>query len=324
MLRHAVAGCCLGAALLLSAIPAAAQTSYPNRPVTLVVPLSAGGTADILARIVAEKLRDVLGQPVVVENRPGGAGGMVGTESVVKAGPDGYTLLWAPQLTFSVAHILYPKLSFDPRALEPISVIATYPAILLGRPDLPANNAAELLDYARANPGRINYGSQGNGQIGHLTSELLMHLGKVKLVHVPFRGSAPALTALLASQIDILPDVMPAAKPHIEGGRIKLLAVASRDRLKTFPNVQTIGEVLPGFQSDTWMALAAPPGTPKEVIEKLSDAVARIFRMPELRARIAGLDVEPLGSTPAQMRDLIRQSAERWMPIIQAAKIAIE
>jgi tripartite-type tricarboxylate transporter receptor subunit TctC len=324
MLRHGVAGCCLGAALLLSTGPAAAQTSYPNRPVTLVVPLSAGGTADILARIVAEKLRDVLGQPVVVENRPGGAGGMVGTESVVKAGPDGYTLLWAPQLTFSVAHILYPKLSFDPRALEPISVIATYPAILLGRPDLPANNAAELLAYARANPGKINYGSQGNGQIGHLTSELLMHMAKVKLVHVPFRGSAPALTALLAGQIDILPDLMPASKPHIEGGKIKLLAVASRDRLKTFPNVHTVGEVLPGFQSDTWMALAAPPGTPKEVIDKLSDAVARIFRMPELRARIAGLDVEPLGSTPAQMRELVRQSAERWLPVIEAAKIAIE
>ena len=324
MLRHALAGCCLGAALLLSTGPAAAQTSYPSRPVTLVVPLSAGGTADILARIVAEKLRDVLGQPVIVENRPGGAGGMVGTESVVKAGPDGYTLLWAPQLTFSVAHLLYPKLSFDPRALEPISVIATYPAILLGRPDLPANNAAELLAYARANPGKINYGSQGNGQIGHLTSELLMHLGKVKLVHVPFRGSAPALTALLAGQIDILPDLMPASKPHIEGGKIKLLAVASRDRLKTFPNVQTVGEVLPGFQSDTWMALAAPPGTPKEVIDKLSDAVARIFRMPELRARIAGLDVEPLGSTPAQMRELVRQSAERWLPVIEAAKIAIE
>ena len=324
MFRHAVAGCCLGAALLMPASPAPAQTSYPNRAVTIVVPLSAGGTADILARIVAEKLRDVLGQPVIVENRPGGAGGMVGTESVVKAGPDGYTLLWAPQLTFSIAHLLYTKLSFDPRALEPISVIATYPAILLGRPDLPANNTAELLAYARANPGKINYGSQGNGQIGHLTSELLMHMAKVKLVHVPFRGSAPALTALLAGQIDILPDLMPASKPHIEGGKIKLLAVASRDRLKTFPNVQTVGEVLPGFQSDTWMALAAPPGTPKEVVDKLSDAVARIFRMPELRARIAALDVEPLGSTPAQMRELVRQSAERWLPVIQAAKIAIE
>ena len=301
MFRHALAG---GLILLGSVFaPAHAQSTYPNRAVTLVVPLSAGGTADILARIVAEKLRDVLGQPVIVENRPGGAGGMVGTESVIKAGPDGYTLLWAPQLTFSIAHLLYTKLSFDPRALEPISVIATYPAILLGRPDLPANNTAELLAYARANPGRINYGSQGNGQIGHLTAALLMHLGDVKLVHVPFRGSAPALTALLAGQIDILADLMPASKPHIEGGKIKLLGVASRERLKSFPDVQAIGEVLPGFESDTWMAMAAPPGTPKEVINKLADAVGKVFRMPDVRARIAALQVEPLGSSPAQMRE---------------------
>ena len=322
MFRHALAG---GLILLGSTFaPAHAQSTYPNRAVTLVVPLSAGGTADILARIVAEKLREVLGQPVIVENRPGGAGGMVGTESVVKAGPDGYTLLWAPQLTFSIAHLLYTKLSFDPRALEPISVIATYPASLLGRPDLPANNTAELLAYARANPGRINYGSQGNGQIGHLTAALLMHLGNVKLVHVPFRGSAPALTALLAGQIDILADLMPASKPHIEGGKIKLLGVASRERLKSFPDVQAIGEVLPGFESDTWMAMAAPPGTSKDVINKLADAVGQVFRMPDVRARIAALQVEPLGSSPAQMRDLIRISAERWTPVIQATKITIE
>jgi tripartite-type tricarboxylate transporter receptor subunit TctC len=266
----------------------------------------------------------VLEQPVIVENRPGGAGGLVGTESVVKSAPDGYTLLWAPQLTFSIAHRLYPKLSFDPRALEPVSVIATYPAILLGRPDLPANNTAELLAHARANPGQINYGSQGKGQIGHLTAELLMYMGKIQMVHVPFRGSAPALTALLASQIDILADVMPASKPHIESGKLKLLGVASRERLKAFPNAPTIGEVLPGFVSDTWMALAAPPGTPKEIVNKLSGAVGQILRMPDVRGRIIALEVEPFGSTPEQMRELIRQSAERWTPVIEAAKITIE
>jgi tripartite-type tricarboxylate transporter receptor subunit TctC len=323
MFRHALVGFC--AVLLTSALaPAQAQTAYPNRNITLVVPLPAGGTADILARIVAEKMRDVLGQAVIVENRPGGAGGLVGTESVFKATPDGYTLLCAPQLTFSIAHKLFTKLSFDPRALEPVSVLATYPAILLGRPDLPANNAAELLAYARANPGKINYGSQGKGQIGHLTAELLMYMGKVQLVHIPFRGSAPALTALLASQIDILADIMPASKPHIESGRLKLLAVASRERLKAFPNVQTIGEVLPGFQSDTWMAIAAPPGTPKEIVDKVSDAIGQVFRMPEVKARITGLQIEPLGSTPDQMRELIRQSAQRWTPVIEAAKITID
>jgi tripartite-type tricarboxylate transporter receptor subunit TctC len=322
MYRQAVVG---GLILLASAVaPAQAQTAYPNRAVTLVVPLPAGGTADILARIAAEKMRDMLGQPVVVENRPGGAGGLVGAESVFKAPPDGYTLLCAPQLTFSIAPLLYTKLAFDPRAFEPVSVLATYPAILLGRADLPANNTAELLAYARANPGKVNYGSQGKGQIGHLTAELLMYMGKVELVHIPFRGSAPAITALLAGQIDILPDIMPATKPHIEAGKMKLLGVASRERLKAFPNVQAIGEVLPGFESDTWMAIAAPPGTPKDIVNKVSDAIGQAFRMPDVRARIAALEVEPFGSTPEQMREVIRQSAERWTPVIKAAKITIE
>jgi tripartite-type tricarboxylate transporter receptor subunit TctC len=322
MFRHALVG---GLILLASAAaPAPAQSTYPTRAVMLVVPLPAGGTADILARIVAEKLRDVLGQPVIVENRPGGAGGLVGAESVFKAAPDGYTLLCAPQLTFSIARLLYTKLPFDPGAFEPVSVLATYPAILLGRADLPANNTAELIAYARANPGKVNYGSQGKGQIGHLTAELLMHMGKVQLVHIPFRGSAPAITALLAGQIDILPDIMPATKPHIEGGKVKLLGVASRERLNAFPNVPTIREVLPGFQSDTWMAIGAPPGTPKEIVNKVSGGIGQVFRTPEVRARIAALEIEPLGSSPAQMRELIRQSAERWTPVIQAAKITIE
>jgi tripartite-type tricarboxylate transporter receptor subunit TctC len=322
--RQTLVGFCVGAAVLISAGSAPAQTTYPNRNVTLVVPLPAGGTADILARIVAEKLRDVLGQPVIVENRPGGAGGMVGTESVFKSAPDGYTLLCAPQLTFSIARLLYTRLSFEPGAFEAVSVLATYPAILLGRADLPANNTAELIAYARANPGRINYGSQGKGQIGHLTAELLMHMGKIQLVHIPYRGSAPAITALLAGQIDILPDIMPATKPHIEAGKLKLLGVASAERLKAFPHVATIAEVLPGFQSDTWMAVAAPPGTPKDIVKKLSDAIGQVFRLPEVRARIAALEVEPLGSTPEQMRELIRQSAERWTPVINAAKITID
>jgi tripartite-type tricarboxylate transporter receptor subunit TctC len=324
MFRHALVGLCLVAAMLMSADPARAQTNYPTRNITLVVPLPAGGTADILARIVAEKVRDILGQPVIVENRPGGAGGLVGAESVFKAAPDGYTLLCAPQLTFSIARLLYTKLPFDPGAFEPVSVLATYPAILLGRADLPANNTAELLAYARANPGKVNYGSQGKGQIGHLTAELLMHMGKVELVHIPYRGSAPAITALLAGQIDILPDIMPATKPHIEAGRLKLLGVASRERLKAFPHVQTIAEVLPGFQSDTWMAIAAPPGTPKDIVKKISDAIGQAVRMPETRARIAALEVEPFGSTPEQMREVIRQSAELWGPLIKAAKITID
>ena len=303
---------------------ASAQNSYPNRTITMVVPLPAGGTADLLARVAAEQIRNVLGQPVVVENRPGGVGGLVGTESVFKAAPDGYTLLCAPQLTFSVANVLNPKMSFDTRTFEPVSVLAAYPAILLARPDLPVSNTAELIAYAKANPGKLNYGSQGKGQIAHLAIEQLMYMAKVQLVHIPFRGSAPAITALLGGQIDVLPDLLPVTKALIEAGKIKLLGVASKERLKPFPNAPTIAETLPGFEADTWMGVVAPPGTPKEITRKISDAIGRAFRTPEVHARIAGLDVEPLGTSPEGMTELIRKSAARWTPLIAAAKISFE
>jgi tripartite-type tricarboxylate transporter receptor subunit TctC len=290
----------------------------------MVVPLPAGGTADLLARIAAEQIRNVLGQPVVVENRPGGAGGLVGAESVFKAAPDGYTILCAPQLTYSIAHILNPNISFDPRAFEPVSVLAAYPAILLVRPDLPVNSTAELISYAKANPGKLNYGSQGKGQIGHLAIEQLMHMAKIGLVHIPFRGSAPAITALLSGQIDVLPDLLPVTKALIESGKIKFLGVASKDRLRAFPKVPTVAETLPGFEADTWMGVVAPPGTPKEITRKLSDAIGQAFRTPEVNARIAALDIEPLGTTPEGMQALIRKSAERWTPLIVAAKIRFE
>jgi tripartite-type tricarboxylate transporter receptor subunit TctC len=312
------------AALAATLAPAAAQTGFPNRPITMVVPLPAGGTADILARIAAEQLKNELGQNVVVENRPGGAGGLIGTESVFRAAPDGYTILCAPQLTFSVATRLNPRVTFDPGTMEPVSVLATYPAILLVRPDLPVNSIQDLIAHAKANPGKLNYGSQGVGQIGHLTIEQFKHMAKVDLVHVPFRGSAPAITALLGGQIDVLPDLVPATKPHIEAGKMKLLGVASRERLPAFPNTPAVHEVLPGFEADTWMGVVAPPGTPKEITQKLSDAIRVAFQKPDVKKRIEGLDVVPAGTTPEGMRDLIRKSAERWTPLIEAAKITVQ
>jgi len=319
----AVAGALVAAAMV--GVPAAqAQPTYPSRPITMVVPLPAGGTADILARIAASELRDALGQNVVVENRPGGAGGLIGTESVFRAAPDGYTILCAPQLTFSIANKLNPKMTFDPGTMEPVSVLAVYPSILLVRPDLPVGNPAELIAFAKANPGKLNYGSQGMGQIGHLAMEQLRHMAKIDMVHVPFRGSAPAITALLAGQIDVLPDLLPATKAHIEAGKMKLIGTAGGTRLPAFPNVPAINEVLPGFEADTWMGIVAPPGTPKEIVKKLSDAIGQRFKKPHVHARILALDVEPRGTTPEEMRDLIRQSAERWGPLIQAAKITVE
>ncbi len=320
--RLIVAGAILVAALAGHANEVQAQT-YPSRPITVVVPFPAGATADTLTRMVTDRLHDILGTQIVVENRTG-AGGNIGAESVAHAAPDGYTLLSGAQLTFSVNHLLNPKLNFDPRAFEPISVIAIYPTLLLGRADLPANNVPELIAYAKAHPGKLSYGSQGRGQIGHLTMELFKSMTGTDILHVPYRGSAPALNDLLGGQVDIVADVPVATVPYIEAGKIKLLATAGARRLEKYPNVPTVAEALPGFESSTWIAFAAPPGTPKDITYKLSDAVAKAIHSPDLNKRIRATMIEPAGTTPEDMARIIHESYERWAPVIISGKITTE
>jgi tripartite-type tricarboxylate transporter receptor subunit TctC len=324
MFERIATGLVCGMSLLACASVAQAQTSFPNRPITMVVPLPAGGTADLLCRFAAEKASSLLGQQVVIENRAGGAGGRVGTESVLRSPPDGYTILCAPQLTYSITHLVFTKAAFDTRAMEPISVLATYPLIVLARVGLPANNMPEFLAYAQANPGKVNYGHQGKGNTGHLLGELLMLKGNFRMTEIPYRGSAPAINDLLAGNIDIVPDYLLANKQNIDAGKLKILATGGRERLKDYPNVATLAETLPGVYADTWMGVAAPPGTPKEIVKKISDAIGQAFQSPDLRARILALEAEPLGSTPEQMRDIVKASTEQWGPVVQAAKIAVE
>ena len=324
MFERIATGLVCGMSLLACASVAQAQASFPNRPITMVVPLPAGGTADLLCRFAAEKASSLLGQQVVIENRAGGAGGRVGTESVLRSPPDGYTILCAPQLTYSITHLVFTKAAFDTRAMEPISVLATYPLIVLARVGLPANNMSEFLAYAQANPGKVNYGHQGKGNTGHLLGELLMLKGNFRMTEIPYRGSAPAINDLLAGNIDIVPDYLLANKQNIDAGKLKILATGGRERLKDYPNVATLAETLPGVYADTWMGVAAPPGTPKEIVKKISDAIGQAFQSPDLRARILALEAEPLGSTPEQMRDIIKASTEQWGPVVQAAKIAVE
>ena len=325
MFERIATGLVCGMSLLACASGVAhAQTGFPNRPITMVVPLPAGGTADLLCRFAAEKASGLLGQQMVIENRAGGAGGRVGTESVLRSPPDGYTILCAPQLTYSITHLVFTKAAFDTRAMEPISVLATYPLIVLARVGLPANNMSELVAYAQANPGKVNYGHQGKGNTGHLLGELLMLKGNFRMTEIPYRGSAPAINDLLAGNIDIVPDYLLANKQNIDAGKLKILATGGRERLKDYPNVATLAETLPGVYADTWMGVAAPPGTPKEIVKKISDAIGQAFQSPDLRARILALEAEPLGSTPEQMRDIIKASTEQWGPVVQAAKIAVE
>jgi tripartite-type tricarboxylate transporter receptor subunit TctC len=311
-------------AVAAAIIPASGQTGFPSRPITMVVPLPAGGTADLLCRFAAEKASGALGQQVVVENRAGGAGGRVGTETVMRAAPDGYTLLCAPQLTFSITHLVFAKSAFDTRGMEPISVLAAYPLILISRVEAPFNTTAELVAYARANPGKVNYGHQGKGNTGHLLGELMMLKGNFRMTEIPYRGSAPAINDLVAGNIDMVPDYLLANKANIDAGRLKLLATGSRARLKDYPKVATIAETLPGVYADTWMAVAAPAGTSKEITKKISDAIGRGFREADLKARILALEAEPLGTTPDEMRDMVRHSLETWGPVVEAAKISVE
>ena len=309
----------------LAAIPGAqAQTAFPTRPITLVVPLPAGGTADLLCRFAAERAGAGLGQNVVVENRPGGAGGRVGAEQVMRATPDGYTLLCGTQLMFSITDLVFAKSGFDLRKVEPISVLATYPLILITRANFPANTVPEMIAFARANPGKLNYGHQGKANTGHLLGELMMLKGNFKMTEVPYRGSAPAINDLLAGTIDMVPDYLLANKQNIDAGKLKFLATASGERLKDYPNVPTVAETMPGVTSITWMAVAAPPGTPKDITQKISDAINKGFQQADMQARIRRLEALPLGSSPDQMRNMVKESRDIWGPVVEAAKISVE
>jgi tripartite-type tricarboxylate transporter receptor subunit TctC len=304
--------------------PVLGQGAFPSKNITMVVPLPAGGTADLLCRYAAEKATALLGQQVVVENRPGGAGGRVGMEQVMRSPPDGYTLLCSTQLSYSITHLVFTKASFDPRPMEPVSVLATYPLIIITRKDFPATDLKGFIEYAKANPGKVTYGHQGKANTGHLLGELMMLKANFKMTEVPYRGSAPAINDTLSGNIDMVPDYLLANKQNIDVGNLKFIAVASEKRLKDYPNVQTMAETLPGVTSTTWMAVSAPPGTPKPIVQKIADAIGKGFKEPDMQAKILKLEANPLGSTPDEMRKMIQESLDIWGPVVQQAKISVD
>ena len=310
-------------ALLTLTVGAQDQSTYPSRAITVVVPFPAGGAADLLARMAGEEVKASFGQAVVVENRPG-ASGITGTEFVSRAEPDGYTLVNAPMFNLSISDLIARNSKFDPRTMEPISVLAVYPTVLYARANLPANTLPEMIAYAKANPNKLSYASQGLGQIGHLTVEDLKRRADIEILHVPYRGSAPAVTDLVSGQVDLLADSVAAGIEYVKAGKLKVLAVGSKERLKVFPDIAAFGETLPGAFSETWMAVAAPPGTPKPIAAKISSAIARGFAKSEVKARVAQLQLDLFGSTPEQMAGIVQTTRERWQPVITAAKIVIE
>ncbi len=305
------------------ALSAHAQ-DYPVRPIRIVVPYPAGGSADLLPRIFAEKLGAKWGQPVLVENRPG-AGGNIGAEFVYKAEPNGYTLFATAPGPLVVNQNLFRKLAFDPSQFVPVSMMAAIPNVLLVNPRVPAKTVEELIAYATANPGKLNYGSQGNGTTSHLTAELFKSAaGGLQITHVPYKGSAPAMAALLAGEIDLMFDNLGVTLQHVKGGRLRALATCGEKRVASLPEVPAMSEILSGFSSISWFRIIAPPKTPMPIAEKLSAAVAEAIRMPDVRERLAHLSADPIGGTPAEMAAFMRRDEDRWRRVIEAAQVKVD
>jgi tripartite-type tricarboxylate transporter receptor subunit TctC len=291
---------------------AAHSQGYPNKPIKLVVPLAAAGTGDTLARAVGEEMAKTLGQPVVIENRPG-AGGLVGTEAVAAAAPDGYTLL-----AVSPAHVINPvlyknKATYDAlKSFEPITVMAFTHQVIVAHPSVKAKDLKELIDYAKANPGTLNYGSAGTGSATHLNMELFKSMAGVDIVHVPYKGSTQARNDVLSGQVQLAMDGLLPLQPLIKDGRLKALAITSSHRAKSNPEIPTIGEVVPGYATDTWYGIVAPAGTPKDVIAKLSAAAVKAIQSPTVRERLSLLGAEPAGTSPEEFRALLEREQKVW------------
>jgi tripartite-type tricarboxylate transporter receptor subunit TctC len=321
--RRRLLAAAAGIAALMAGLPASQAQDYPNRTVRIIVPFPAGGTADAMPRVVADYLSRKWGQPVVIENRSG-AGGNVGAEAAYKSEADGYTLLSAPPPPLVVNHNLYPKLGFDPLRFEPIAVMGLVPNALLTNPGFPPKTVAEVIAYGKANPGKIISATQGNGTTSHLTSEMFQMMGGFKLTHVPYRGAAPALTDLVGGTANIMFDNLGVSLTQVQGGKIKLLGVATAKRMPSLPDVPTIAETLPGFESAAWFAVVAPPGTPKQIVEKINADINEALRDPGVAKRMAGMSAEIVGGSTQETAKYFRSEVDRWHKVIKAANIKME
>jgi tripartite-type tricarboxylate transporter receptor subunit TctC len=319
----------LAVLMLLLALYAHAPTparagDYPDHAVKIVVPFPAGGTADAIPRIVADWLSRKWGQPVIIENRTGAAGN-IGAEQVYHSAPDGYTLLSSPPPPLVINQNLYPKLGFDPTKFEPIVVMAQVPNALIVNPNnVKASSLAELIEYLRNNPDKITCATQGNGTTSHLTSELFQLLAKVKLRHIPYRGSAPALQGLLAGDVDVMFDNLGVSLPLVQAGKLKLIAVASSERLPALPDVPTMAETLQGFEAVAWYGIVAPPRTPKEIIDKINADVNEALRQPELQDQLRKLSAGTFGGSVEKTSGYMRGEVDRWAAVIKSANIELQ
>jgi tripartite-type tricarboxylate transporter receptor subunit TctC len=308
---------------LLVATTVAAQ--YPSRPIRWIVPYTPAGITDSVTRIVAQRLEGALGQPVVIENKPG-ANSIVGAESVARSAPDGYTGLTVIAAHAANATLYAGTLPFDPvKSFAPVALVGVAPLILVVNNDFPARDVKELVDYARANPGKISFGSSGVGSAAHLTTELLKQTAGIEMVHIAYKGTAPALTALLAGDIQVLVDVPITMLPQVRAGKVRALGLFSPRRIAGAPEVPTVAEAGgPAIEGSTWVMFLVPAGTPREIVARLSTETAKVLAAPEIRARFAELGVEPVGGTPAEAARFLDEEIAKWARVIATAKVKPE
>lgn len=302
-----------------------AAQAFPDRPVRIVVPFPPGGSNDVVARVLGQKLTEAWGQPVVIENRSG-AGGNVGAEAVARSVPDGYTLLLTAPGPLSVNQSLFSRLSFNPDTdFAPVALVATVPIVLAVNPDVKVTSVAELIALAKAQPGKMNFGSSGNGSTNHLAGELFKSLAKIEIVHVPYRGAAPAMNDLVAGHIPMMFDNMPAVGPQVASGKIRALAVAGSSRSMQLPEIPTMMEAgVAGFDASSWFGLVAPAKTPADVMTRLVDAVNKALKDPEIGKKFAELGAEPGAVSGPAFGEFLRAESAKWGKVVQAAGVKVD
>ena len=315
------------AAAVIAFVPALslAADPWPNKPITYVVPFAPGGNTDTLARIIGPKLSTALGQPVVVENKPG-AGGNIGSDFVAKAKPDGYTILGGTISSHAINASMYPNMPYDPiKNFEPITVLGQAPLLLVVPADSPYKTVKDLLDAAKAKPGALSFASAGNGTSPHLAGELLKSSAKIQATHVPYKGSGPAVTDILAGHVQFMFDTALIVGGHIKAGKLRPLAVTSSKRTSLFPDVPTLAEAgVPGYEIGSWQAVYAPAGTPKPIVERLNAEIVKALKSPDVAERFGALGMEPVANTPAQMAEFNKAEVAKWAKIVKEANIKAE
>jgi tripartite-type tricarboxylate transporter receptor subunit TctC len=323
-MKRILAACAVGIFTTLAASFACAQGTFPTRTMRFIVPFPGGGINDVLARIVGEKLQTRWGQPIVIENKTG-AGGNIGAELAYQSEPDGYTLLLSPPGPLAVNQSLYKQLSYKPQEFVPITVVGSVPNVVIVRKELPVNSLKELVDYVKANPGKVTFGSQGNGATPHLTGMMFQGMTDTRMVHVPYRGENLVLNDMIGGHVDVFFGNIAAGGPPFRDGRVKILALADTRRSPVLPEIPTTAEAgLPGLVSTGWFALAAPPKTPQPLAAEIARAAVETIKTPDVQAKFRAASVEPVGSSPGETAAFIVEETRRWSDIIKKNNIVVD